>query len=578
MWPQTTRSSGGGTVGGIDASYTDVLEALASTQADRRGLLAPFFERTADDLDTGAKLPSDAHRELARLVKRGFVRIIVTLNFDHLMEEALRDEGIEPTFVSGPAAIEAMEPLHAQRCVVVHLHGDYLSPDLLNTAGELATYPEPVKRLIRQVAGEYGLIVVGWSAAWDSGLVELLTPVAEPRFATWWIEPGELNPTQTRLVSSRRAEVIEFTADEALPRLAVSLGRGRRGRRTGMIRSTSQSGRVDEAELRTGDVGIRSHDLIRRALGVVGESAVIHPADYQAHGRPPDFTATQTEAVLSELRAAAAYVAILAYWGDERTDRWWFDDLERLGWRPHQSGLSDLIDLARSPSVVLCYSAGAAAVAAERWSVVMRLLVEPTPRTAPARDVASLSQHFTPDSCGIAGGSTRAVQFRRRDCAPLSRPGSWPGHRRVGALRIPVRTHRHERHLPAVAAVHACRGHRSVREQGDTGALARRSPECDSALSFSAGMVRRAQVTRRRSAFDAAFGITSAIVTSLCCPAAAASCHRDVTIPAASTTNRPSTHGSGNRTSDTSTAGRSGADRTMPNYGSVAAHSAGWVR
>jgi hypothetical protein len=131
-------------------------------------------------------------------------------------------------------------------------------------------------------------------------------------------------------------------------------------------------------ELRTGDRGIRSHVLIRRALGDVGESAVIHPADYQAHGRPPDFTATQAEAVLGELRAAAAYVAILAYWGGERTDRWWFDDLERLGWRPHQSGLSDLIDLARSPSVVFCYSAGAAAVAAERWSLVLRLLVEPT--------------------------------------------------------------------------------------------------------------------------------------------------------------------------------------------------------
>jgi hypothetical protein len=40
--------------------------------------------------------------------------------------------------------------------------------------------------------------------------------------------------------------------------------------------------------------------------------------------------AAHTDAVLAELRAAAAYVATLAYWGDERTDRWWFEDLERL--------------------------------------------------------------------------------------------------------------------------------------------------------------------------------------------------------------------------------------------------------
>jgi hypothetical protein len=119
---------------GSEASYSEVLEQIASTPEERRAVLAPFFER---DVDGDEYMPSEAHRELARLVAEGFVRIIVTLNFDHLMERALRERGMEPTVVSGPAAIESMEPLHSQQRLIVHLHGDYLTPEVLNTPGEL---------------------------------------------------------------------------------------------------------------------------------------------------------------------------------------------------------------------------------------------------------------------------------------------------------------------------------------------------------------------------------------------------------------------------------------------------------
>ena len=155
---------------------------------------------------------------------------------------------------------------------------------------------------------------------------------------------------------------------------------------------------------------MRSHDLIRKALDDVGESVVIHPADYHGRGidRPVE---TQSEAVLGELLAAATFVATLAYWGDEKTDRWWFDDLERLGWRPHENGLSALIGLARSPALVLCYAAGTAAVAAERWDLVLRLLTKPTVEDTTGSRRGSLVTILTPESCGVAGGSARLCRF-----------------------------------------------------------------------------------------------------------------------------------------------------------------------
>ncbi len=142
-------------------TYSDVLESLAANPVDRRALLEPYFRRDEHHSALGERCPSVAHRELAGLVSSGSVRVILTLNFDHLMEEALRDEGVEPTVIVGSRGIEEMEPLHAQTAAVVHLHGEYLSPDLLNTPDELGGYSGPTERLLRQVAEEYGLLIVG---------------------------------------------------------------------------------------------------------------------------------------------------------------------------------------------------------------------------------------------------------------------------------------------------------------------------------------------------------------------------------------------------------------------------------
>lgn len=395
---------------GANPSYSEVLEAVGRTKEERRAVLARFFERSDDDVVNGAKLPSEAHQELARLARQGRVRVIVTLNFDHLMEQALRDEGVAPVVIAGSSAIDEMEPLHAQRCVVIHLHGEYQSPELLNTPGELAAYGDSADRLVRQIADEYGLVIVGWSAEWDTKLVELLTPASGPRRTTWWIEPGDLNPTQVRLVSARAAEMIELTADDAMSRLAVAIDAvaAEAARQTPLEIGAGVA--TIKRELRSGGLALRSHDLVRQALGDIEESAIIHPDSYEMkpNGRTGE---SATAEVLDEVRATAAYVATLAYWGNSKSDHWWFDDLERLGWRPHVSGSSALIGLARSPALVLAYAAGAAAVAAQRWDLVLRLLTEPTLEDATGSRRGTLVAILNAEECGIAGASRRLCAF-----------------------------------------------------------------------------------------------------------------------------------------------------------------------
>ena len=55
---------------------------LAPSPTERQGLLQSFFEATDEDREATRKVPQAAHKAIASLVKAGFIRVIITTNFD----------------------------------------------------------------------------------------------------------------------------------------------------------------------------------------------------------------------------------------------------------------------------------------------------------------------------------------------------------------------------------------------------------------------------------------------------------------------------------------------------------------
>ena len=72
--------------------------------------------------------------------------------------------------MSSPEHAAGALPIVHSKCTIIKVHGDYLSPDLKNTVDELAGYDESIDRLLDEVFDQYGLIVCGWSARWDTAL------------------------------------------------------------------------------------------------------------------------------------------------------------------------------------------------------------------------------------------------------------------------------------------------------------------------------------------------------------------------------------------------------------------------
>lgn len=212
------RGSGG------DPDYSKLLEALASSPEDRQNLLREYFEPSDEDRDEGRKIPSAAHRAVAGLVAKGFVSVIVTTNFDRLMEQALRDAGVDAAVIASSAAAEGAMPLAHSGATVIKVHGDYPSPDLKNTVEELGIYDPAIVRLLGEVFDQYGLVICGWSATWDNALRDALERIKSRRFTSYWLYRNPLEEEARRLIVHRRAIGVAITdADTALGTLEANV-------------------------------------------------------------------------------------------------------------------------------------------------------------------------------------------------------------------------------------------------------------------------------------------------------------------------------------------------------------------
>ena len=209
---------------GGEPDYSEVVSKLAPTPELRRNLLEPYF--TVLDPVSGERHehpPTEAHRAIAQLVKRGLVRVIVTTNFDRLMENALREAGVASIeVVSSDDQAANCYPFHACECFVFKVHGDWKDTGLRNSSVELAAYPRGIAKLLRRIVNEHGLIVCGWSAEYDVALRSTIARY-QRRFPLFWADP-KLGDHARALVTQVRGTHVAATGDDFFSELELGVG------------------------------------------------------------------------------------------------------------------------------------------------------------------------------------------------------------------------------------------------------------------------------------------------------------------------------------------------------------------
>jgi hypothetical protein len=195
---------------GTEPNYSGLLDAAARTQTERQQLLRRYFEPNEQELTEGLKQPTASHRAIAWLVSQGFVRVIITTNFDHLMEAALGEIGIAPTVISTPDQETGALPLIHTKCCLFKVHGDYLDSRIRNTAEELSNYPAEFNSLLDRIFDEFGLIVCGWSAKWDQALKVAILRAKSRRFSTYWAARSAPTDAADQLIKHRGAYLLKI--------------------------------------------------------------------------------------------------------------------------------------------------------------------------------------------------------------------------------------------------------------------------------------------------------------------------------------------------------------------------------
>jgi NAD-dependent SIR2 family protein deacetylase len=186
-----------------------------------------IFERVYPDRDARARFvdeqlrdhtPHLGHHQLAALVAAGLAPVLLTTNFDTLLEDAIRP--MLPTserlaFLEPESASRAPFALATDaRPLLLKIHGDLGAVTVRNTTAELMAHDGQLRDAALNLLGRYGLIVVGYSGR-DPAVMGILRKVLQrpnpfPAGLSWVRRPEDTLPDEVAdLLAVARAVGVE---------------------------------------------------------------------------------------------------------------------------------------------------------------------------------------------------------------------------------------------------------------------------------------------------------------------------------------------------------------------------------
>jgi SIR2-like domain len=383
---------------GQEPRYSELLEQLAASPAERNRLLRSYFEPTAKERKEGKKRPMQAHEAIAELVDGGYIRVIVTTNFDRLVENALEARGIIASVISTPDAVEGTLPLVHNRCTVIKVHGDYLDTRMKNAPAELEEYDPRIDQLLDRVFDDYGLVVCGWSADWDTALRRALQRCKNHRFSTYWCIRGEPGALARDIIAERRAQLVPIRdADSFFEELAKKVFALQEPTTSRPLTAKVEIAALEEATtprpvsakaaiaslkeyLSEDKYRIELHDLVMQ------ETERLYAVQAGSEFAADEKSAAQTELqshfqhrvqlLEANTEVLQALFATGCFWGQSQHQALWTRSIERIA-NPQgsRSGFVIWINLRRYPALLLLYAGGIASIAAGNYGMLVALLV-----------------------------------------------------------------------------------------------------------------------------------------------------------------------------------------------------------
>ncbi|MFA5433936.1 MAG: SIR2 family protein [Bacilli bacterium] len=356
------------------ATYSSLLQELGPSPTERVQLMKGFFEPNSTDKELGWKEPTKAHNAIAQLAKEGYISVILTTNFDRLLERSLETEGIVPQVISHEDNIENATPIvHNKSVTIVKINGDYLDCKFRNTTEELDEYPETMAKYLRRIFEDYGLITCGWSAKYDKGLVDIIHSSPISRYNSFFTYIEEANEELRDLATSRHGEFMNInSADDLFNELYQQVMALEKINASRCMNHEIMMSRVKKF-LSSDQYDIEYSDLIEK-LGKEAYDKIIAKAKYNFVITPEQFS-TYFECHYNAVKPLMDAAILAARWGKPHHIALFGDVLVKLCMKPFQnSEYGDTKYLHSLGAALLFNTIGVACVKYERYAELNKLL------------------------------------------------------------------------------------------------------------------------------------------------------------------------------------------------------------
>ncbi|MDE0507945.1 MAG: SIR2 family protein [Gammaproteobacteria bacterium] len=362
---------------GKEPNYSDLMSDLALESEERRSLIDSYIEPTQEDGEDGQKVPTITHYAIADLVKLGYIRVIITTNFDRLLENALHSRGIEPTIISSVDALAGATPIIHTDCTLIKLHGDYKDTRILNTESELTSYPEEYESLLDRIFEDHGLIVCGWSGDWDNALRSAIVRNTTRRYSAFWTSRGKLRESGSEVVKHLNASLIQIDdADSFFQKLLV------------YVRTLDEAQKMDQKSLDLllkttkrflgkSEYRINLGDFLDAQTSTFLER--IDVENLEAHVEQTKEEFNRRVKVYEEVaEPLSKIVGVLGRWGDDSEFSTVVNIVGTTYARAKNEGTGSIlwIEMKLYPTVLLVAAYGIGLARAERWETLHKFLQE----------------------------------------------------------------------------------------------------------------------------------------------------------------------------------------------------------
>lgn len=360
-----------------EPDYAKILDRLTNTATERMNMLKKYFEPTELEQDENKKVPTTAHRAIAKLVKDGYIRVIITTNFDRLMELALKDVGITPDVISTEDDLKGVMPYVHSRCIIVKVNGDYSDTRIKNTPEELKKYSREMNYYLDRIFEDFGLIICGWSAIWDAALKNAIYRTNTHRFSTYYLAVGNVNEEAKTLMGRRRGEIINIDgADEFFKKLQDNIEALNELEIDYPI-SKDIAIAIVKKYLSEDKYRIKLHDLISEEVQKVYNKLASAKFDFNMDCNKENFQnrMKQYEIVIDRLMAI---LSIISYYDEGKNYYLICDVIEKLCKGVYKEGCDEYINLQVYPAFLIFYAVGISAIAGKKYKTLSGILRELT--------------------------------------------------------------------------------------------------------------------------------------------------------------------------------------------------------